>query len=192
MLEERSGSVCELCAADQSLSTFIVAQELGQRNPPAHTDNVALLCALCQEQIEARGSLDPTHWRCLNESMWSEYPVIQVLAWRLLQRLGTETWAQDLIEMLYLEEDVQTWAAMGHSNDADAQVQHVDAHGAELSAGDTVVLIKDLQVKGAGFTAKRGTTVRNITVVTDNVQQIEGRVNGQQIVILTQYVKKSN
>jgi protein PhnA len=57
--------------------------------------------------------------------------------------------------------------------------------------GDSVVLIKDLNVKGGGFTAKRGTAVRNISLVHDNHEHIEGRVNDQQIVILTQYVKKS-
>jgi protein PhnA len=59
-----------------------------------------------------------------------------------------------------------------------------------LESGDTIVLIKDLDVKGANFTAKRGTAVRNIKLVKDNVEQIEGKINGQGIVILTQYVKK--
>ena len=53
-------------------------------------------------------------------------------------------------------------------------------------------LIKDLNVKGAGFTAKRGTAVRNISLVPNNCEHIEGRVNGQQIVIHTKFVKKSN
>ena len=39
--------------------------------------------------------------------------------------------------------------------------------------------------------AKRGTAVRGIRLVPDNPDQIEGRVNGQQIVILCQYVKKT-
>ena len=52
------------------------------------------------------------------------------------------------------------------------------------------MLIKDLPVKGAGFTAKRGTAVRNISLVPDNETHIEGRVEGQRIVILTQFVKK--
>ena len=61
-----------------------------------------------------------------------------------------------------------------------------------LAAGDSVTLIKDLVVKGAGFTAKRGTAVRGISLVPDNAEQIEGRVEGQRIVILTKFVKKSN
>ncbi len=47
-------------------------------------------------------------------------------------------------------------------------------------------------VKGANFTAKRGTVVRGISLVADNQEHIEGRVNGQQIVILTKFVKKSS
>jgi len=52
-------------------------------------------------------------------------------------------------------------------------------------------LIKDLDVKGAGFTAKRGTAVRNISL-TSNPEHIEGRVNGTRIVLLTCFLKKSN
>ena len=52
------------------------------------------------------------------------------------------------------------------------------------------MLIKDLPVKGAGFTAKRGTAVRGISLVQDNPEHIEGRVEGQRIVILTKFVKK--
>ena len=61
-----------------------------------------------------------------------------------------------------------------------------------LEAGDTVTIIKDLNVKGSSMVAKRGTAVRGISLVRDNAEHIEGRVDGQQIVILTKFVKKSN
>ncbi|MBL4784085.1 MAG: alkylphosphonate utilization protein [Cohaesibacteraceae bacterium] len=95
--------------------------------------------------------------------------------------------------MLYLEEGTLAWASAGLDEDyPDSDtIKHLDANGAILAAGDTVTLIKDLNVKGAGFTAKRGTAVRNITLVHDNSEHIEGRVSGQQIVILTKFVKKS-
>jgi protein PhnA len=64
-------------------------------------------------------------------------------------------------------------------------------NGVRLQAGDNVVLIKDLNVKGGGFTAKRGTAVRNISLDQNNPIYIEGKVNGQTIVIITEYVKKS-
>ena len=67
---------------------------------------------------------------------------------------------------------------------------HRDSQGQVLQRGDTVILIKDLTVKGANFTAKRGTAVRKISLVPDNPGQIEGRVEDQKIVILTEYVRK--
>jgi protein PhnA len=97
--------------------------------------------------------------------------------------------------MLYLDNETLIWAkstVQGEDDVADEKVIHRDNNGTMLQAGDTVVLIKDLDVKGGGFTAKRGTAVRGISLVEDNAGQIEGRVNGQQIVILTQYVKKSS
>lgn len=84
--------------------------------------------------------------------------------------------------------DANHWRCLNE----ESAIQHKDSNGAKLAAGDTVTLIKDLNVKGAGFTAKRGTAVRSISLVPDNSEHIEGRVNGQKIVILTQFVKKSN
>jgi protein PhnA len=93
--------------------------------------------------------------------------------------------------MLYLDDDTLAWAKAGGEGNDNAIV-HIDSNGNVLQAGDTVVLIKDLNVKGGGFTAKRGTAVRGIRLDPDNAEYIEGKVEGQQIVILTQYVKKSN
>jgi protein PhnA len=47
-----------------------------------------------------------------------------------------------------------------------------------------------LVVKGANFTAKRGTTVKNISL-TDNPEHIEGKVNGTRIVLLSKFLKKA-
>jgi protein PhnA len=135
--------------------------------------------------------MDANHWRCLNDAMWSEVPGVQVMSWRMLHRLRGEGWPSDLLDMLYLDEDTLKWAkSTGEGEDNDSP-KHLDSNGDILLGGDSVVLIKDLNVKGANFTAKRGTAVRRISLVKDNPEQIEGKVNGQQIVILTQYVKKS-
>jgi len=186
-LHARSGSACELCGASENLAGFEVPP-----SPDASADTSVLLCATCRGQIENPATLESDHWRCLNDSMWSQTPAVQVMAWRLLKRLSAEAWAADLLDMLYLEDEVLAWAQDGVEDQADqTDLKHLDAHGAELSAGDTVTLIKDLAVKGAGFTAKRGTAVRGISLVPDNAAHIEGRVQGQQIVILTEFVKKS-
>jgi len=187
-LQQRSESKCELCSATENLGIYEI--------PPASdasADQCALICNTCKEQIENPDKVDVNHWRCLNDSMWSQVPAVQVLAWRMLTRLSSEGWPQELLEMLYLQDDVLEWAkAGGEADTGNNTVVHKDSNGAVLEAGDTVTLIKDLNVKGANFTAKRGTAVRNISLVADNAEHIEGRVEGQRIVILTQFVKKSN
>ena len=139
--------------------------------------------------------MDSAHWACLGETMWSQVPAVQVMVWRMLNRLKSEGWAHELLEMLYLDADTLAWAGAlnegADEEDGFETLVHRDGNGAVLAAGDTVTLIKDLNVKGAGFTAKRGTAVRNITLVPDNAEHIEGRVSGQLIVILTEFVKKS-
>lgn len=149
-------------------------------------DEVAL-CETCMAGV-TDGPQDAPHWQCLNEAIWSEDAATKVVAWRLAKGLGT-AWANDLLDIAYLEPEVQTWAEAGLA--AIPDIIHRDSNGAVLAQGDTVVLIKDLPVKGAGFTAKRGTAVRGISLVADNAGHIEGRVEGQRIVILTEFVKKS-
>ncbi|OSP56726.1 alkylphosphonate utilization protein [Pseudoruegeria sp. SK021] len=168
---------CPLCATDAACLPYTVG-------PSPHAGQVEL-CAVCIDQIA--GTPDPAHWRALSTTMWSEDPAIQVLAWRMLDRLSSEVWTRDLLEMLYLDDDTRAWAEAGRFH---AGVVHRDANGVTLETGDTVTLIKDLTVKGAGFTAKRGTSVPRISLVADNADQIEGRVEGQRIVILTEFVKK--
>jgi len=186
-LQARSGSACELCSATDHLDVYPV--------PPSSDDSAdqsVLICSTCLEQIENPEKTDANHWRCLNDSMWSQVPAVQVMAWRMLTRLKGEGWPQDLLDMLYLDDDVRIWAeATGEGKSVEAEAKHVDCNGVELTAGDSVTLTKDLDVKGSSLTAKRGTAVRNIRLVQDNPEQIEGRVDGQQIVILTKFVKKS-
>lgn len=166
---------CALCSADVPLSDVPVSG--------GPDGAIAAICETCQTQIE--GDLDPSHWRCLSSSMWSEDLPVQVLAARLLARLADHDWARDLSDQLWLDDETRAWV-----ENVAAVVVHRDSNGGKLNQGDTVVLIKDLPVKGAGFTAKRGTAVRGISLVADNPEHIEGRVEGQRIVILTQFVKK--
>lgn len=174
----RSNGVCELCGSDEGLSALEVAPS------DSSTEQSIYVCANCKSQIES-GELDENHFNCLNDSMWSETPAVAVMSFRLLNALGR----QDLVDMMYMEDDVKAWAEAGLP-DENALV-YKDANGVTLSAGDTVVITKDLDVKGTTFVAKRGTAVRNISLVHDNNTLIEGRVNGVKIQILTQYLKKS-
>jgi protein PhnA len=186
-LLQRSESKCELCGSDSNLSIYEV--------PPvesADADHNIMVCDICREQIENLEKLDVNHWRCLNGSMWSQVPAVQVMAWRMLKRLSAESWAQDLLDMLYLDDETKAWAEAGIvALQDDDTTPTLDSNGNQLHDGDTVTIIKDLEVKGAGFTAKRGTSVRSISL-TSNPEQIEGRVNGVRIVLLTCFLKKAN
>lgn len=183
-LLQRADSKCELCSATENLSAYDV--------PPitlASLDKSVLVCSTCLDQIENPDNMDANHWRCLNDSMWSTTPAVQVMAWRMLNRLKGEGWPNDLLEMLYIEDDVKKWA-MADKTIRNADEPTTDCNGAELLAGDNVTLTKDLHIKGANFTAKRGTLIKGISL-TDNSHQIEGNINGTRTVLAGKYLKKA-
>jgi len=183
-VNQRANSKCELCTSDVELSVYDV-----KPNSAASVDTSVLLCAKCRQQIESPELMDPVHWYCLSESMWSEVPAVQVLAYRVLKSMGGDANALNLLEQLYLDEENQKWADAGVVDSGDV-VTTIDSNGTVLASGDTVTLIKDLVVKGANFTAKRGTSVKNISL-TDDAKFVEGRVNGTRIVLVAAYLKKS-
>ena len=186
-LLSRSHSKCELCSSDSNLAVYDV--------PPvsdASAEQAVMVCEECLGQIQTPENMNANHWYGLKESMWSEVPAVQVMAWRLLKRLDDQSWAQDLLSQLYLDEETLKWAEAVDADESpnESGVLTKDSNGNILADGDAVTLIKDLEVKGANFTAKRGTTVKGITL-TSNPEQIEGRVNGTQIVLLTRFLKKA-
>ncbi len=178
---------CELCGGENNLRAYPV--------PPNSNGSAAQsvhACETCIDQLDNPEKVDATHWRCLNDSMWCQEPAVQVVAWRMLNRLKDEGWPVDLLDMMYMEENTLKWAkATGEGETDEDAIIHKDVNGVVLSAGDTVVLIKDLHVKGSSMIAKRGTAVRNISLDRDNAEYIEGKVDKQTIVIITAYVKKS-
>ncbi|CAD0007839.1 MULTISPECIES: PhnA domain-containing protein [Flavobacterium] len=185
-LNKRSGSKCELCGAQENLKVYTVLP-----TQKGGIDEAVLACSTCIDQIENPDNVDLNHWRCLNDSMWNENIAVQVVAWRMLSRMRSAGWPQELLDMMYLDEDTLAWAkATGEGEDDENKIIHRDSNGVILEHGDSVVLIKDLKVKGSSMVAKQGTAVRNIRLDHENAEYIEGKVDGQQIVIITQYVKK--
>lgn len=186
ILQERSNNTCELCASSENLSQYTI--------PPSLNENVAndvLVCKTCLDQIEGNVEMDSNHWRCLNDSMWSEHVPVQIMAWRMLQRLRSEGWPKDLLDMMYLDDEALALArATGEHEDEANKIIHRDVNGVILETGDAVVLVKDLKVKGSSMVAKQGTAVRNIRLDRENAEFIEGKVGPTQIVIITKYVKK--
>lgn len=176
-LIQRSSGVCELCGGAEDLAPV----EVGPSDIP-QVDRAILECATCR----AAASDDP-HWFCLQGAVWSEVPAVQVAAYRRLHDIS-ESWARDAIDGLYLDEDTLAWARSGMT-DPDAPVTR-DSNGTPLVDGDSVTLIKDLDVKGANFTAKRGTLVKNIRT-GDDPGLVEGRVSGTAIYLKTEFLKKA-
>ncbi|WP_343702738.1 PhnA domain-containing protein [Chitinophaga sp.] len=186
-LQQRSGNQCELCKAGGALKAYDVPPSNG------YADSHIFLCEKCLAQINKKEELDSQHWSCLTEAMWSEVPAVQVVAWRMLNRLRNESWAMESLDMMYLADDTLAWAKASGDHENDGAVDlHKDSNGNLLQNGDTVVLIKSLDVKGSTLNARLGTVVRNIRLVPDNTEQIEGRIEGQMIVILTKYLRKQN
>jgi protein PhnA len=181
-LQERSQHSCELCKATENLSIYTV-----QPSKKMDVTDSIYACETCTSQIENSDLLNPNHWRCLNDSMWSEFLPVQVIAWRMLNRVLSAGWSQDLLDMMYLDDTALEWAkALGDGVEETTKVVHRDVNGVILEAGDSVVLIKDLKVKGTSMVAKQGTAVRRISLDHENETYIEGKVDGKQIVIITQ------
>lgn len=178
---------CEFCSSTENLSTYTVEPQ-DKKFP----DNKITVCGTCKADLGNPAAANPNHWRCLSESMWSERIAVQVMAFRMLNQLKNEGWPLDLLEQLYLEDDAMEWARAGMpaEEEIDSTQPTLDSNGTQLFDGDSVTLIKDLDVKGGGFTAKRGTLVKNISL-TNNPKHIEGKVNGIQIVLVAAYLKKA-
>ena len=187
LLRKRSGNVCELSDSADNLIAYEV--------PPTQNngaDSWILINEKCLNQIEKKEELDDVFWKnFLLTSMWSEVPAVQVVSWRMLNRFRNESWAADALEMMYLDDENLEWAKATGDHTGDGSINfHKDSNGNILQNGDTVILTKDLDVKGSSLNAKVGTAVRNIRLAHDNHEQIEGKIDGQTIVILTKYVKK--
>jgi len=171
--------VCELCASNEE----VTLKELPVSD--SSEEQSVYLCVTCKNQIE-NDELNEAHFNCLNDAMWSEVPAVKVMSYILWNKLGRA----DMTDMMYLEEEEQKLADAAINADAN-KVVFRDANGVELQAGDSIVILKDLDVKGAGFTAKRGTTVTRIALPNDMDDHVEGRVNGTKIYLKTEFIKKA-
>jgi|688.fasta_scaffold178230_2 protein PhnA len=179
-LSDRNQNKCELCHENIALHGYAVSPRKDEI-----PQNQVAICDKCYGDMDVLSQLN--HWRCLEGSIWSQEPPVQALSYRLLQRLSNQPWAQDVLSSVAPGDEITEWA----SYKADAAGHHVDGFGNVLSHGDNVVLTQALEVRGSNFTASKGTVVKRIRLVSDNPEQIEGKINEQQIVILTKDVRKN-
>ena len=185
-LKSRSLNSCELCKTTEKLKIYTLQPSRG-----INLSDSIYACSICISQIENSSLISPNHWRCINESMWSEFSAVKVISWRMLNRTISSGWSQGLLDMMYLSSDDLEWAkALGDGVEGDIKLIHRDVNGVILKSGDSVVLVKDLKVKGSSMTAKQGVAIRRISLDHENDNYIEGKICGQNIVIITKYVKK--
>ena len=185
-LQTRSNGICELCSeAAANLIEYAVPPKTNNA-----VENEVVVCDTCHQQIATSNYSDANYWRCLSGSIWSEVPAVQALSYKILTKLKAEDWAAEAMDAVTLEESVINWANAEDELEA-SKIIHKDAYGVVLHSGDTIILTENLNIKGANFIASKGTTVRKIKVVPDNAEQIEGKIEGDTIVILTKFVRKS-
>lgn len=184
----RSPHRCELCGASGDLEVCAV-HPIGA----LVEDRCVRLCAACKGDVEGSGDVDADRLDGLKDAAWSTVPAVQVLVLRLLPRVGA-SWADDLLGQIYVDDEVRVWAEAGvpesKSRDDDGDDLTVDSLGHALKDGDDVTLIQDLDVKGGGFTAKRGTLVKGIKLTGDPAY-VEGKINKSVIVLKTKFLKKA-
>jgi protein PhnA len=81
--------------------------------------------------------------------------------------------------------------AVVEAETTDAETKVLDSNGAELQNGDSVIVIKDLPVKGAPKSIKAGTKVKNIRLVGGN-HNIDCKIDGFGAMALkSEFVKKA-
>jgi protein PhnA len=163
-LKSRSLNSCELCKTTEKLKIYTLQPSRG-----INLSDSIYACSICISQIENSSLISPNHWRCINESMWSEFSAVKVISWRMLNRTISSGWSQGLLDMMYLSSDDLEWAkALGDGVEDDIKLIHRDVNGVILKSGDSVVLVKDLKVKGSSMTAKQGVAIRRISLDHEN------------------------
>jgi protein PhnA len=100
--------------------------------------------------------------------------------------------AEDATDDFVFDEATGEWVSAADLKSAsEAAVEVRDSVGNLLADGDSVTLIKDLKVKGAGQTLKRGTVIKSIRLTGDD-QEIDCRYEGiKGLVLRAEFVRKS-
>ena len=107
-LARRAKSKCELTgAAGVPLRPYEVPPVADEPD----IERTLLVSEACHEMLEYPKRLQGREWQCLAEIVWSEMPAVQVVAWRMLNELAKrEDWAREVIEEVFLDEEVEAWA----------------------------------------------------------------------------------
>lgn len=103
---------------------------------------------------------------------------------------------QCTLENTYRDGDRFVCADCGYEWGDDAPSEHAqvvrDSNGNALADGDTVVVVKDLKVKGSSIPLKQGTVIKHIRLVDGDPEHIEGnsdKIKG--LVLKTCFLRKA-
>lgn len=84
------------------------------------------------------------------------------------------------------EWSANSWAI----EDSDEAKVFKDSNGNILVDGDSVILIKDLKVKGSSITLKKGTKIKNIKLKSGD-HDVDCKVEGQSFMLKSEFLKKA-
>ncbi len=105
-LARRAHSHCEMCGEG---GVKLVIHEVEPIPNLPDLEHCLFACEVCKSQLDNPKRLDTDHWRCLNTSVWSEVPCVQVQAASMLASLRDKDWAENLMEQLYLAPEIIQW-----------------------------------------------------------------------------------
>ncbi|MEO0018460.1 MAG: hypothetical protein RLZZ522_1743 [Verrucomicrobiota bacterium] len=107
-LARRAKSKCELTGA---AGVPLRAYEVPPIPLEPELDRILLLSEACHEALARPAAMDAREWHCLGEAIWSEFPTLQVVAWRLLHHLAQrDDWARQTLAEVFLDPEVEDWA----------------------------------------------------------------------------------
>lgn len=109
-LARRSSSHCELCEAS---GVALGAYEVAPLSETPELERTLFACEICTTQLADSRRIDISHWRCLEHSVWSEVPAVQVVAVRMLRQLchrrDCPHWLRELNDTLHVSPEVEEW-----------------------------------------------------------------------------------
>ena len=104
-LTRRSRSACELCG---QTGAPLRIYEVPPVPKEPELERCVFVCETCRGQLDAPKTLDPNHWRCACEGVWSDVQAVQVVSARVLDRLSREElWAREALEQVEFDEETE-------------------------------------------------------------------------------------
>jgi len=104
-LVRRSKSTCELCGAT---GLKLNIYEVGKIEAEPDFERCIHICDNCKDTIERLDKASENDLRFLNNSIWSETPIVKATSINIINNLkGKYSWIDDLLDMVYVDEELE-------------------------------------------------------------------------------------